>query len=202
MNEIQIRNDIIKKAKLYEWFGNEGIINIQKEYNVGYNRYVDLMVETEKQMILIEIKKELNSYDIGQILTYEIICQQHKKNIKLVLLVNKSIPKELKLFNAIIKKYNLDIMLIVYGNETCKLRQNILNKRSNKIGFDNKEPMIVKIVEFLKNENMQGKQFPTAKVSDYLKCKRYEIDQLKPKLIEEKIIYKCNSKSYRVADFI
>lgn len=76
------------------------------------------------------------------------------------------------------------------------------DKRSNKIGFNNQEPMIVKIVKFLKDENMQGKQFPTAKVSDHLKCKRYEIDQLKPKLIEEKIIYKCNSKSYRVADFI
>lgn len=31
MNEIQIRNDLIKKAKLYEWFNDEEIIDIKKE---------------------------------------------------------------------------------------------------------------------------------------------------------------------------
>jgi len=30
--------------------------------------------------------------------------------------------------------------------------------------------------------------------------KRYEVDNLKPKLLEEKVIYKSNSKSYRVSE--
>jgi len=71
---------------------------------------------------------------------------------------------------------------------------------SKKIGFDYSDTTITKIVKFLKDNNMQGKQFPIAKITLFMGMKRYEVDNLKPKLLEEKVIYKNNSKSYRVSE--
>ena len=67
-----------------------------------------------------------------------------------------------------------------------------------KIGFELQNPKLDKIKNYLIDNKMQGKQFPVAKLTEYMNCKRYEIDDLKPLLISEKIIYKSNAKSYKV----
>lgn len=69
---------------------------------------------------------------------------------------------------------------------------------NKKIGFEVLNPKLEQIKKYLIENKMQGKQFPVAKITDFMNCKRYEIDDLKPLLISEKIIYKSNTKSYKV----
>ncbi|MGD9152490.1 MAG: hypothetical protein PVG30_02380 [Gammaproteobacteria bacterium] len=158
MNENDLRNDIMKTAKVYEWFGKEGIINITKEFLVGYNKSVDLLVETEKSFILIEIKIQLSSYDIGQIITYMTAVKfKTNKKIKGVLLYNKSTCLEKELTLLTLKNYNIDIMLIEYNRNDINTIDNI------DIDITEKYNKVVEIIKKLKPDKVIMKNVFTKK---------------------------------------
>ena len=107
MNEYLIRNNIIKTAKIYEWFGSDGILTIQKEHKLN-NKFVDLYIETERSHVLIEIKQKLKSYNIGQLLSYMALKEELKKDNKItigILLYYSSSKNELKISEKIIKNF-------------------------------------------------------------------------------------------------
>lgn len=152
MNEIKIRQELIKSNLLYKWFGNEGIIDIEKEYNLGNNKRIDLFLETELSYKLIENKISLNSYDIGQIVTYSYLFSQLKKDKPFdIYLLFKYNESKISFTMSIINQHSLKINLIDFKNQKIynyadfKLCHDAKNK--NKLNIKSIEPKTIPITK-------------------------------------------------------
>jgi hypothetical protein len=115
MNEKDLVKNIINSGFLENQFGRKTIQTIYKEFNVGNNKNIDIAVETLDFLYLIEVKVNLVSYDIGQIMVY-MTSMKHDtfKRIKGILMYDSISDKELQLINETIKDFNIDVSLIKF----------------------------------------------------------------------------------------
>lgn len=135
VTEKQLIEDVLNSRFLEDKYQRKNIIKIYNEYHVGNNKYVDLAVETIDFLYLIEVKVNLSSYDIGQILTYMVNVKPRTfKRIKGALLFYNIAPKELDSINSIINDFNIPIQLIEYN--TLKINEKTLNTYNNINNFN------------------------------------------------------------------
>ena len=116
MNEKDLVKNIIQSGFLENQFGRKTIQNIYNEFSVGNNKNVDIAVETLDFLYLIEVKVNLVSYDIGQIMVY-MTSMKHDtfKRIKGILMYDSISEKETQLIYETIKDFNIDVSLIKFS---------------------------------------------------------------------------------------
>lgn len=135
ISEYQLVEDVIHSKFLENKFGRKNIKKIHREYQVGNGKAVDLAVETSDFLYLIEVKVNLVSYDIGQILTYMVLVKPRTfKRIKGALLFHNITPNERDSINSIINDFNIDIQLIEYN--TLKINTTTMNNYNKIDDFD------------------------------------------------------------------
>jgi len=175
MTERQLVDKILRTDFLQDKFGKKNIKKIHREYKVGNGKNVDLAVETLDFMYLIEVKVDLISYDIGQIMSYMVSFKSRTfKRIKGILLYYKINPKELNLLEDIINTFDIDIQLM---NTNTKLKFN------DNSFFEEKLNKVIKIINKLSDDEK-------IKLNDiYSLMTRYEWDKAKKLLIKEGLIY-------------
>jgi hypothetical protein len=138
MNEKDLVKNIINSGFLENQFGRKTIQTIYKEFNVGNNKNIDIAVETLDFLYLIEVKVNLVSYDIGQIMVY-MTSMKHDtfKRIKGILMYDSISDKELQLINETIKDFNIDVSLIKFSGVNVSPKKTSENQKVDNKKLEN-----------------------------------------------------------------
>lgn len=189
-HEMDMVRDIVKND-LHKRFFN--IVSIDTEYRIN-NKRVDIRVVNNSCHNLIECKLDLNTYDIGQLLTYGALYNlQTGINSKLFLYVYK-INHNLDSMLHIFKVYNLDITLVHYSQNKI---YNLHSKCNDFLSNDYEHNLETKYLEYAKHNLVANNQLLGYRdISIGIGLSEYEGKQIHKKLVHKGILFTVNKKTY------